>query len=366
MKRILIPATILMTMLFLSGCQPSTPIHTFTTAPESIAPSQSPSSMESSALQVQPITTATMINTPISGHSPTPEEGESIEPDKNLLVMIDGEARISHDNGNSWTATGSGQWLETGDEIQFSQESTAFIFFFNGAIMRLEGPSDYQLVLSEFDPESGATRIINRLWDGYALFETNPLPTPDSIFQLHVMTSFIDVAYDKKTAAVGASIELDPDLSIIAGGLLDEENEMLFHFRGEATLYVLDWEEEQYLAEAFMGDSQAITTLEISFLEDFFVEASLEGFSDIAGLLIRQYKQSGNLDDAKALGYGIEEIEELETGELIYYFESEEMGRRSNCEDSLISHSIPHPSNKLFRLIQPNPTPTAGSQSQST
>ena len=65
------------------------------------------------------------------------------------------------------------------------------------------------------------------------------------------MTSFIDVDYKEGIATVGTSIDLDPDLSIIAGGVLDEESEMLYHFRGPASMYVLDWEEEHDIVEEF-------------------------------------------------------------------------------------------------------------------
>ena len=68
--------------------------------------------------------------------------------------MIEGDARISQDNGNSWTSTGTGQYLLAGDEIQLSEDGLAFIFYFNGAVIRLEGPSDYQLMLAEFNTDS--------------------------------------------------------------------------------------------------------------------------------------------------------------------------------------------------------------------
>jgi len=354
-------SVILIPIIFLHACtEPTKPMEVSTKEP-----SENPLPSEIAFQSPLPPDTPEPTNTTFPTYTPTPEEGDPINPDKNILVMIEGNARISYDSGNSWSATGSGQWLETGDELQFDEESLALIFFFNGAILRLEGPSDFQLILSEMDPTSGATRIISRLWEGYALFETNPLPTPDSIFQLHVMTSFIDVEFDEEIADVGASIDLHPDLSIIAGGLLDEENEMLFHFRGDASMYVLDWDEEQYIAVAYPTHPETITSLEIAFLDDLFIEASLEGFCDIAGLIIHQYKETGQLEQANLLGYGIEEIEELESGEVIFYFESNVIAESNPDHMALTRTILPTGASKLNKYIQLDPT-TLEAQTQAT
>lgn len=292
------------------------------------------------------------------------EEGEPIEHDKNVLVLIEGTARISHDSGDTWGATETGQWLESGDEIQLSDDALALIFFFNGAVMRLEGLSDYQLQLAEFDPDSGATRIISRLWDGYALFETNPLPTPDSKFQFYVMTSFIDVEYDASLADAGRSIDLDPEISIIAGGLLDEETEMLYHFQGPASLYVLDWEDEEFFAEVFPVTSEEVTSLEITFLDDERLEAEIEGFADIAGYLIYQYRQSGELGVDSVLGYTLYEIEEMETGETLFWFENVATGVNidsgTNPNESFASAVLGGVKARL--LVQPDPDAVPGLQ----
>jgi hypothetical protein len=311
-----------------------------------------------------PVPTEVVLPTEIS--IPTSEEGESVDPDKNILVVIEGEARISQDNGNSWTATGTGQYLVKGDEVQLSEDGIALIFFFNGAVLRLEGPSDYQLMLAETDKGSGATQIIGRLWEGYALFESNPLPTPDSIFQLYVMTSFINIEYDENIAALGTSIDLDPDSSIIAGGVLNEESEMLYHFRGSASMVVLDWEEDEYIAVEYQGNDESVTSLDIGFVDDFVLESNLEWFTDIAGLLIHQYKQSRDLESSAALGYSLYEIEEQDTGEILYFFEME-VAAEIPSSNLLVSYFNPQSQIfKLTSLIQPNPTPTPGTQMKPT
>ena len=348
---------VLISVSFLVSCSSKTE-----TAPTDV-PTQEVLPTEYSPPSLSPTEFILPTDTPVE---PTPEEGDPVDPEMNFLVVIEGEARISHDNGNSWKATGTGQYLMTGDEIQLSEDSLALIFFFNSAVIRLEGPSDFQLTLAEVDDESGATRIIGRLWEGYALFETNPLPTPDSIFQLYVMTSFINVEYDEETAALGSSNNLDPDLSIIAGGLMDEENEMLYHFRGPASMIVLDWEEEEYIAAEFQGNNESITSLDIGFVDDFVLEANLEWFTDISGLLIHQYKQSRDLETTSTLGYSLYEIEELETGEILYFFEMDVVASNPGSYSLMSYRNSQNMGFKLSKLIQPNPTPTPGTQSKKT
>lgn len=329
-------------------------------------------SAEPTAVAIEPTialpTQASPADLPIPSTA-TPEAGESIEADKNVLVLIEGTARLSRDHGNSWTATGTGQWLETGDELQLSEDGLALIFFFSGAVLRLEGPSDFELVLSESDAESGATQLIGRLWQGYALFETNPLPTPDSIFQLLVMTSFIDVEYDEELAAkTGNSTDLDPDLSIIAGGLLDEENEMLFHFRGPAALYVLDLDPEggDTIAGGFFPGEQELTTLEIAFFEDVMDEIALESFAPIAAHLIHQYQHAGIMAEKGLLGYVLSEVEPLDGGQILYFFEDQSLSAIS-APGRAYAKSLSQPHSALVMLAaQSSPMLVSDTQQQST
>ncbi len=270
-----------------------------------------------------PATLAVSEEPSIPTETPEVEQGMPIEPGRNVLVLIEGEARITHDNGGSWTATGTGQYLEAGDQIQLTSDGLALVFFFNGAIIRLEGATDFQLQLAELDGQAGATRIITKLWEGYALFETNPLPTPDSVFQLYAMTSFIDVDYDADLAeAVGGAYELDDERSIIAGGSLDDEDEALHIYRGPATIYVLGWDDydEDYVAEVHPSRPDHVIEVEIDFFVDPRLEANVEGFLDIAGTLVRQYMQSGEVGGEGLLGYTLDEVEILNSGETTIFF----------------------------------------------
>jgi len=289
-----------------------------------IAAACTPAAVPTATEAPLPTATAELGDEPVAAtQTPQAEQGMPIEPGKNVLVLIKGEARITHDNGGSWTVTGTGQYLEAGDEVQLTGDSLALLFLFNGAVIRLEGASDFELQLAEKDDETGATQIIGRLWEGHGLFETNPLPTPDSLFQLYALTSFIDVDYDAELAqAVDGSFDLDPERTIIAGGTLDDEDEDLYIYRGPATIYVLGWDDydQDYVAEVYPAENEQVIQVEIDFLVDPRLEANIEGFLDIAGTLVRQYMQGGEVGGEGILGYSLDEVEILNTGETTIFF----------------------------------------------
>jgi hypothetical protein len=252
--------------------------------------------------------------------------GIPIEPGRNVLALIRGEARITHDNGASWTATGTGQYLEAGDEIQLTSDSLALLFLFNGSVIRLEGMTDFQLQVAQEDDQTGDIRILGRLWEGYALFETNPLPTEDSFFQLHALTSFIDVDYDAELArAVDTTFALDQQRTIIAGGSLDDEDESLYIHRGPATIYVIGWDDvdQDYVADSYPSQNEQSILLNIDFVTDPQLEANIEGFLDIAGTLVHQYAAGEPLGQG-VLGYTLLDTEYLDSGEMRFFFLSDE------------------------------------------
>jgi len=204
-----------------------------------------------------------------------------------MLIMLQGEARITHDNGGTWRATGTGQHLQAGDEIQTTEDAIALVFLLNGGVGRLEGPSDFQIIRAEYVASTGASRIIVKLWDGYGLFEANPLPTADSIFEFLVMTTYIGLNYDAVLAAiVGSHAALDPERSVIGGGLLNEQTEMLYHFRGPVSLYLLDQINAVTFAAELPAALDQYAELEAALLDDLALEAELEAFAPIAGYLI--------------------------------------------------------------------------------
>lgn len=252
---------------------------------------------------------------------PAAAPGIPVPPDTNVLALLAGEARLSRDNGASWTATGTGQVLATGDEIQISDGGTALVFLVNGGAVRLEGPSDFQIVRADRKAASGATQIILKLWDGYGLFETNPLPTPDSLFQFHVMTTFVSLEFDPLTAAaVDPDVGLDPERSVIAGGLLTEDTEKLYHFRGPASLFLLDRLEGVTFAAELPGAPDEYADMEAAFLDDYGVEAELEAFGITAGFLIAECKRRGSCEGVDISGNTISHIASLEAGATLYFF----------------------------------------------
>ena len=262
--------------------------------------------------------------------------GVPVSSDTNLLIILEGEARITHDNGSTWTATGTGQYLQTGDEIQTSNDAIALVFLLNGGVVRLEGPSDLQIMRAERDVATGATKIIVKLWDGYGLFDTNPLPTPDSLFQFHVMTTFISLEYDAESAAaVGPDTALDPEWSVIAGGLLNEETERLYHFRGPASLFMLDQLSGVTFAAELPTARDEVADLDAAFLDDYELEAELEAFGVTAGYLIAECKLLGDCEGVDISGNTVARVEELESGQTLYFF-----GRDPAAGDQVSSTSL--------------------------
>jgi len=111
-----------------------------------------------------------------------------IEETKTTLLVYSGEVRVSHDAGETWIYTDTGLWLESGDRIQVAENGIALILFPDGSLIRLEGFTDFELVLNEFDFEAGTKRVIVRVLEGATLVTTVPLPNADSLFQLWLMT----------------------------------------------------------------------------------------------------------------------------------------------------------------------------------
>lgn len=299
-------ALVLVLSLIASGCSPA-PAPTESEPPPAVA-TDVPLSTPSPEVAIPTVV-------------PTEAPGVLIPPDTNVLALLAGEARLSRDNGASWTATGTGQFLAAGDEIQISDGGTALVFLLNGGAVRLEGPSDFQIVRAERNAASAATQIILKLWDGYGLFETNPLPTPDSLFQFHVMTTFVGLEYDPQAAAaVDPAVGLDPERSVIAGGLLSEDTERLYHFRGPASLYLLDQLEGVTFAAELPAAPDEYADMEASFLDDYELEAELEGFGITAGYLIAECKLRGSCEGVDISGNTISHVAELQAGVTLYFF----------------------------------------------
>ncbi len=128
-----------------------------------------------------------------------------VEETKTTLLVYTGDARISHDGGETWGLADTGLWLESGDRLQITPGSVALILFPDGSLIRLEGFTDFELILCVFDFDRGTKRIIGRVLEGSAMITTVPLPNAESIFQLWVMTSLIDLPFDPALAVVGAT-----------------------------------------------------------------------------------------------------------------------------------------------------------------
>ncbi len=147
-----------------------------------------------------------------------------LEETKTTLLVYAGEARVSHTGGDSWLLADTGLWLEAGDRIQVAEGGIAVIIFPDSSLIRLEGFSDFELIVNEFDFAGGSKRVIGRVWDGFALVSTPPLPTANSLFQLWSMTTFINLTFDSSQAVPLQAVDQIGDQGWIAFGALMSED----------------------------------------------------------------------------------------------------------------------------------------------
>ena len=129
-----------------------------------------------------------------------PSPGLVLAETKTTLLVYNGEARLSQDEGESWSYADTGLWLEAGDRLQITEDGIALIIFPDASLIRLEGFTDFELIRNEFDFEAGHKWVIGRVWEGSALVNTLPLPSPESLFQLWSMTTFIDLPLSNPAA----------------------------------------------------------------------------------------------------------------------------------------------------------------------
>jgi hypothetical protein len=239
-----------------------------------------------------------------------------------MLEMVLGEARISHDNGTSWEGTDTGQSLQSGDRIQVASGGIALIHLQNGGLFRLEGPTDFILQMAEGDPATGRIDIIGLLWSGRALFQTPPLLTADSKFQLQVMTGLLHARYDAELAdAFRAASGMPDDLLLVGGGFLDEDMEIegVVHFQGPVSLVEAEQAKVDFPMLEHRADGRSAgMTVTIPYREDVDSELAIEAFLPTAGFLITGVRQNPALELPNAMGYILFDLGAAEAGEEAY------------------------------------------------
>ncbi len=252
-----------------------------------------------------------------------------IEETKTTLLVYSGDARISHDGGESWGLADTGLWLESGDRIQVTPGGVALILFPDGSLIRLEGFTDFELIQSEFDFENGIKRVIGRVLEGSALVTTVPLPNPESLFQLWVMTSLIDLPYNAALAVALDQAERVPDDDRISfGGIMREDfdGESLFSYSSLVDFYVLDIIERDYVLIKTKPLDGQYTQYDIPFRDNIEHEFKLEGLLDMAAGVIEKSRLVESITDLDFYGYSmIEEGSLSENQTLFSIFPTEEL-----------------------------------------
>jgi len=252
-----------------------------------------------------------------------------IEETKTTLLVYGGEVRVSHDAGDTWIYTDTGLWLESGDRIQVSEGGIALILFPDGSLIRLEGFTDFELVLNEFDFEAGTKRVIGRVLEGAALVTTVPLPNAESLFQLWLMTGLIDLPYNPAQAIKLDQAEQVPEEDRITfGAAIREEfdGESLFSYSALIDFYVLEIVEGEYVLIKTKPLEDQLSQYDIPFRENIEHEFELEGLLDMAGGVIEMSRVVESITDLDFFGYSMIEEGELADNQILYsFFPTEEL-----------------------------------------
>jgi hypothetical protein len=249
------------------------------------------------------------------------EENYDLDETKTTLLLYSGDARYSQDDGESWSLADTGLWLDTGDRVQVTEGGLAVILFPDGTVVRLEGFSDFELVLNEFDFENGIKRVIGKVWDGSVMVTTLPLPNAESIFQLWSMTTFIDLPYDASVAVPLDGMDLIPEEERLAFGALmheDIDGEALFSFSGYPDFYALEIIEADILLIKTEPDAEQFTQLNLPFRENIENEFELEGMLDYAASLVEKSRTATSITELDVYGYSLYEEGDLSENQVLY------------------------------------------------
>ena len=252
-----------------------------------------------------------------------------IEETKTTLLVYAGDARITHDGGETWGLADTGLWLESGDRIQITPGGVALILLPDGSLIRLEGFSDFELIQSEFDFENGIKRVIGRVLEGSVLVTTVPLPNPESLFQLWVMTSLIDLPFDSALAVPLDQAEQVPENERISfGGIMREDfdGETLFSYSSLADFYVLEIIEGEFVLIKTKPLDGQYSQYDIPFRDNIEDEFELEGLLDMAAGVIEMNRLVESINDLDFYGFSMIEEGNLSENQVLFsFFPAEEL-----------------------------------------
>ena len=253
-----------------------------------------------------------------------------LDADKVTLLVYQGEARISKDQGQSWDIADTGASLQPEDEVDLSADGLALIVYPQVGILRLEGNAEYKLMEATYDQSSGDIKIASRIFNGAAMFEINPLPTENSEFSLGFTCGLIQVRFDstwEKQANEGNLV--DSDNSIITAGIATEDSEIITHFRGPVDIFQLACDGQQHYALQIPSftDLARSVTVQIPKIKNMEYSEEIEKFLSIYDYLLAQYTLGRTPEFS---GYHIVGEEQLKDERKVIFFNS----KNQNLEDT--------------------------------
>ena len=260
--------------------------------PEIITPESNQTSIPptQSSLQVTP----TLI--PSDGFTPSAED-ISVEPEKNTLIIMTGFGRILKNGATEWVATATGQWLETGDEIQLTEDSNALIRLMDGSVLRFSGLTDFKLINAEKNIDTDAVSVIGHMIKGRVMAQVVPLPTHDSVFQMYFFTTIIDVSYEESAAKAYQNQLVTPEeISTFFAGEPGEMEDTFTLIKGIAKAYNINKVDGNYYAVEYSSSADSASEIIFQVLQDEGIEWEIESLLPEVGKLISTYHITGSVE----------------------------------------------------------------------
>ncbi len=253
-----------------------------------------------------------------------------LDADEVTLLVYQGEARMSKDQGQSWNVAETGASLQPGDEIELSADGLALILYPQLGILRLEGNAEYMLQNATYDKSSGDIKVASRIFNGAAMFEINPLPTENSEFSLGFISGLIQVRYDSNWKKQADEEKFyDTENSIISAGAVTDDGEVITHFRGPVDVFQLAFDGKQYFAfksPSFADLAQSVT-VQIPEFNNVKDSEDIEKFLPISDYLLNQYALGKTPEYS---GYSIVGEEKMDDEKKVIYFNNKSSNLRNS------------------------------------
>jgi len=155
------------------------------------------------------------------------------------------------------------------------------------------------------------------------------LPDPESLFQLWVMTSLIDLPYDPSLAVpLDQAAQVPDDERISFGGTVREDfdGESLFSYSSLVDFYVLEIIEGEYVLIKTKPLEGQYSQYDIPFRNNIEDEFELEGLLDMAAGVIEQSRLVESITDLDFYGYSMIEEGKLSDNQTLFsVFPAEEL-----------------------------------------